>query len=123
MRFDEGIVRANGLFQNVAFAADEALLFSFGNFRAHANWRKECWNSRAVRAHAFAENALRHQFEFHFSLIELLLKIGGARSGKGGGDAANLLILEKYSQFPVAGAAVVADYAKVFGAFTGQSLN
>src|ERR1700722_2587264 len=123
MRFNERIIRADGLLQNVALATDDAFLFSVGNFRAYADWRKECGNSGAVRAHSFAENTLRHQFEFHLSLIELLLKVGGAWSGKGGGDAANLLILEKYPQFPVASAAVVADYAEVFGAFPGQALN
>ena len=113
LRANESIVRAQRLLQNVTLSADFALFFAASNFSAHADRREKRGNSRAVSAHAFAQNSLRHQFELDFSGVKLLLKVFRARSGKSRNNFANLFVLKKYAEFPFAGAAIIADDAQI----------
>ena len=66
-----------------------------------------------MRAHALAQDSLRHELEFDFTGVELFLKIFCAGPGKGGDNAANLAVLEEHAKLAIAGAAIVADHAKV----------
>src|SRR6202030_4741874 len=61
MRLDERIVRAQRLFKDIAPAVNDALLFAVGNLRSNAYRGIKRRNSRAERAHTFAENSLWDQ--------------------------------------------------------------
>ncbi len=121
--FDEGVIGAERLLQDAALAVDGALFLAARDLRADSDRRVECWNACAERAHAFAEDALRHEFELDFAGVKLLLEIFRARAGKSGHDAANLAVLEKDAQLAFAGATVVTDYFQPARALPGESLN
>ena len=97
--------------------------FTSGNLRSHSDWRIKCRDSRAERAHAFAQDSLRNQFKLDFTGVKLLVKIFRARTGKGRDDAANLAILEEESEFAVTGAAIIADDFQVAGTVSSKALN
>ena len=94
VRPNECIVRAQRLLQDVALPSNHAFLFTARNLGSHTNGREKCGNSRAERAHALAQNSLRHKFKLDFSGVELFLKIFCARPGKRRHDSANLPVLK-----------------------------
>src|SRR5208282_4691920 len=123
MRLDESVVRAEGLLQDVALPAKIPLLFAARDLRPHPHRRVKRRNPRAERAHALAQNPLRHKFQLDLASIELFLKILRARPRKRGHHAANLPVLEKDAELAVARAAIVADYAQIARALPRKRLN
>jgi hypothetical protein len=113
LRFDEGIVGAERLFEDAALAANYALLLAFGDVGTDADGRKKSRDAGPFGAQAFAEDALRDQLKIDSAGGKLFLEVGGTGPRKGGNDAGDLAILEKDAEFSVARAAVVADDAKV----------
>src|SRR5713226_8113286 len=123
VRLDQGIVRVNRQFQNAALAFEEALFFSFRNFSAHTYSGVKALQSSAGRAHAFAQNSLRHEFYSHFLRGKAFLKIIGVGPGKRSNHMLDLIVLEHQPELAFARPAIVADGGDVFRAFPRQRLN
>ncbi len=81
-RFDKGVVRMDGHFQDAALPLDDAFFFSSSDFRSHTDGRVKPLQTGGSSPHSFAEDSLRHQLKSHFSFVELLLKINGMRAWK-----------------------------------------
>src|SRR6266700_813819 len=123
LRFDQRIIRANRQFQNAAAPFEEAFFLPLGYFRADAHRGIETLETSSGGAHAFAQNALRYEFQSHFLGGEALQKMIGVRTGKSGNHASDLIILEHDAKFAVASPAIVADGGDVLRAFARQCLN
>jgi hypothetical protein len=123
VRFDECVVGMDGRFQNAALVINDAFFFACGYFRSDADSGVKAQKSGGRGAHAFAQNALRHQLQRDFLRGEPLLKIICMRAGKRSDDVADLTVLEHQSEFAVASATIIADRGDVFSSFAGQCLN
>src|SRR6266567_4167125 len=123
LRFDQGEIRMNGHFQNAAAPFEEAFFLPLGYFRADTHRGIETLETSSGGAHAFAQNALRYEFQSHFLGGEALQKMIGVRTGKSGNHASDLIILEHDAKFAVASPAIVADGGDVLRAFARQCLN
>src|ERR1700674_4435056 len=123
LRFDERIVRVQGLLQNTALAVQNAFFLAVCDFGAHADGGVKPEQARGSRAHALAENALWHKLQGDFTFGKKLLEEKRVRAGKGSDDMLDLLVLEKQAELAFLGAAVVADGADVFRTFARQCLN
>src|SRR6266516_1175523 len=59
----EGVVNADGWFEQERLAVEKAHFLGFGNWRAHAGRRKDAGQACAASAQSLDECALRHDLE------------------------------------------------------------
>ena len=113
VRFDKRKVRVNRRLPECSVAhRSRALLFPPPLPFRLPRWCKN-QKARGRRAHALAQNSLRHQLQRHFSRRQLLLKISGMRSRKRSNHAAQLPVLEDQAQLAFMRAAIIADGSNV----------
>src|SRR6266851_457837 len=123
LRFDQSEVRMNGPFQNAAVPPDDAFFFSFGNLGSCSHRSIKSVQPRGRRAHPFAQNPLRHEFQRHFPGREAILKIVRVRPGKRRNHVLDLIVLKHQAKLTFPRPAIVANGGKVLRPFPRQRLN
>src|SRR5689334_2020857 len=68
---DDAEVGANAALQHERLSVELLVLFAFGNLRPDTRLRIKARNTRAPRAHALGEGALRGEFDLDFAGEEL----------------------------------------------------
>src|SRR6267154_1465250 len=115
-RFDEREITAQAAFEDVHAAIEFASFFSLGDHRAIARGRVERGNTGTSGTQAFAQRALRIEFDLQFTAQDQLLE-EFILSNVGGDHLLDLALLEQHANPEIVDAGVVADDGEVFRAF------